>query len=172
MRNAAMSDTTDLARVCEALLEERDKAKGDLVSTQKRLEAMVEQRERIKKEEGGLGLEEFLKKALERFDEEVGLRKPRWHHGHPSQPRYGTKIRNGREELHKGEQLVIDKIHQLRTQGKSLRWIAHLLTEDGVLTKCRGKKWHPEMVSRILKTTGGEVAREVDAKADLNKPLR
>lgn len=38
----------------------------------------------------------------------------------------------------------------MRSQGMSLRSIAKTLNELKVPTKNKGKKWHPEMVRRVL----------------------
>jgi len=38
----------------------------------------------------------------------------------------------------------------MRQSGMTLRQIARFLSEIGVPTKNRGKKWHPEMVNRII----------------------
>lgn len=52
--------------------------------------------------------------------------------------------------MHKTEQRVIDAIRQMKDEGLSLRAIARCLDGMKVPTKNRGKKWHPEMVKRIL----------------------
>ena len=51
---------------------------------------------------------------------------------------------------HLAESRVIKAVDELRSQGLSLRQIAKFLDQIGVPTKCRGKKWHPEMVKRLL----------------------
>lgn len=85
---------------------------------------------------------------LSRFD--IPLREPHGHHGHPSQVKFGSKIRHGRSVDHYNELKVIETIKNLRAKGLSLRQIARTLSILGISTKQRGKKWHPESVSRIL----------------------
>ena len=48
------------------------------------------------------------------------------------------------------EKRVIKAIIEMREQGMTLRQVASCLDHIGVPTKKRGKKWHPEMVKRIL----------------------
>ena len=71
-------------------------------------------------------------------------------HGNPSQPRYGYRLQKGKPVRHLAESRVIKAVDELRSQGLSLRQIAKFLDQIGVPTKCRGKKWHPEMVKRLL----------------------
>lgn len=52
---------------------------------------------------------------------------------------------------HLSEQRVIKAIQGLDAQGLSLRQIAKFLSQTGVPTKNKGVKWHPMMISRILK---------------------
>ncbi len=60
---------------------------------------------------------------------------------------------NARVEEFKVEQKVITAVKQMREQGLSLRQIAKNLSAMGVPTKCAGKKWHPEMVKRMLEAS-------------------
>ena len=80
----------------------------------------------------------------------IRLRSAHQNHGRPSQPRFGKRLIKGSEVEFKHEQRVIEAIVRMRKEGLSLRAIARCLTEMRVSTKCRGKKWHPEMVSRVL----------------------
>ncbi len=91
---------------------------------------------------------EAVRNGLRRFD--IDVRASGQHHGRPSQPRFGVKIRHGRSVDHEFEQGVIKSVHQLKSQGLSLRKIAQTLTGLDIPTKKRGQAWHPEMVSRIL----------------------
>jgi hypothetical protein len=86
--------------------------------------------------------------GLKRFG--IPLRRPHRPHRHPSQPRYGRKISEGQATEHKTEAKVIEAITEMRATGMGLRAIARCLSQMGIPTKCRGKKWHPEMVRRIL----------------------
>lgn len=86
--------------------------------------------------------------GLARFG--IPIREPHYHHGHPSQPRYGKKLQNNELVDHENEQRVIQVIKELHDKGLSLREIARFLSKMKIATKCRGKAWHPEMVKRIL----------------------
>jgi hypothetical protein len=80
----------------------------------------------------------------------IPARVPHQPHGRQSQPRYGQKRVEGKVGEHKTEQRVINAVREMRANGLTLRAIASCLGEMKVPTKCRGKKWHPEMVKRIL----------------------
>ncbi len=80
----------------------------------------------------------------------VEFREHGQHHGRPAQVRYGQKIRCGRTESHLGELRVIKAVMEMQEGGLSLRKIAKVLTNFKVPTKCRGKKWHPQMIKRIV----------------------
>jgi hypothetical protein len=84
---------------------------------------------------------------------EIPVRRANQPHGRPSQPRYGQRVKGGRTEAHLPEKRVIKTVLDLRSVGMSLRQIARYLDKAGVPTKARGKKWHPEMVNRILRFT-------------------
>lgn len=91
---------------------------------------------------------EAVRKGL--IDAGIKLREPHRPHGRPSQPRYGERIVHGQARPHLAEQRTINAVRDLREQGLTLRQIARFLDQIGAPTKCRGRKWHPEMVSRIL----------------------
>ncbi|PIU01301.1 MAG: hypothetical protein COT74_02020 [Bdellovibrionales bacterium CG10_big_fil_rev_8_21_14_0_10_45_34] len=91
---------------------------------------------------------EAVRRGLERY--QIPIREKSRHHGNPSQPRYGQKVVKGRSTEFKAEQRVITAIQEMKAQGLSLRQIAKVLDQMGISTKCRGKKWHPEMVKRVL----------------------
>jgi transposase len=100
-----------------------------------------------------LSSKEAVRNALKRFD--IPARDAHIpHHGRLSSPKYGSKLRSGRASPHVAEQQMIETIKALRSQGLTLRKVAEILTSMGVPTKKRGKSWHPEMVKRILGTTG------------------
>ena len=80
----------------------------------------------------------------------IQIREPNRPHGHPAQPRYGEKIYCGKSKPYIAEQRVINAILGLNAQKLSLRQIASFLDQIGVPTKCRGRKWHPQMIARIL----------------------
>lgn len=80
----------------------------------------------------------------------IALREPSKPHGRQSQPKYGQRKVNGIVVEYKHERGIINAVMQMREQGLSLRQIAKNLSAMGVPTKCNGKKWHPEMVKRLL----------------------
>ncbi len=87
--------------------------------------------------------------ALRRFD--IPIREPhRPHHGRQSQPKFGQRRVKGRLRNHERERTVIGVIEKLHAEGMSLRQIATTLQEMGIPTKCKGRRWHPEMVRRVL----------------------
>lgn len=88
--------------------------------------------------------------GLARFG--ITVREPHFHHGHPSQPRYGQKFRNHKLIEHKTEQRIINVVKELHEKGFSLRQIAKVLSEMKIVTKGKGKRWHQEMVRRILQS--------------------
>ena len=83
-------------------------------------------------------------------DNGVQIRRPHQHHGHPAQPRYGEQYRKGKLVRHLGEVRVGRTVVEMRETGLTLRQIAKFLDHIGVPTKCRGKRWHPELVKRVL----------------------
>jgi len=86
--------------------------------------------------------------ALVRFG--IPIREAHYHHGHPSQPRFGQKYQKKKLINNREEQRAIRIIKYLRDKGLSMRHIARLLGEMKIATKNQGKRWHPEMVRRIL----------------------
>jgi IS30 family transposase len=90
--------------------------------------------------------------GLKRFG--IPIREPHQHHGHPSQPRYGTKFKRNHLIDFKNEQRVIRVVKELRAKGLSLRQITKFLNEMNVATKYRRRGWHPEMIRRILNFSG------------------
>jgi hypothetical protein len=80
----------------------------------------------------------------------IGLRLQGQHHGHPSQPRFGTQIIKGRTAPHLGELRISQMVSRYHADGLSLRKIASMLNKQKIPTKTRRGSWHPEMVSRLL----------------------
>jgi hypothetical protein len=78
-------------------------------------------------------------------------------HGRQSQPKYGQRKLKGNVVAYKLEQKIIRTAAQMSEQGLSLRQIAKNLSAMGVPTKCNGKKWHPEMVKRLLAYSSGTI---------------
>ncbi len=93
----------------------------------------------------------FVWDALKRFEIPIRSKSAGQAKGRKSQPRYGVRMLNGIETPHLGELRVIVAAKEMHDQGLSLRKIAQILTKMGAPTKCQGRSWHPEMVSRILK---------------------
>ncbi len=62
---------------------------------------------------------------------------------------------------------------ELTRQGLGLRAVAKALTELGIPTKLRGKRWHPQMIRRILSdqdqaaTTLFKIGDEIGGNEDL-----
>ena len=77
--------------------------------------------------------------------------KPKKGTPHKRPPRYGEKFVKGNTIDHLAELRVIKSILKMRETGLSLRQIAKVLDELKVPTKNKGRGWHPEMISRILK---------------------
>lgn len=80
----------------------------------------------------------------------IQIREKSQHHGRPAQPKFGLRLTRNKLVEHKAEQRVVDSIIQMKAEGLSLRAIARCLDQMKVPTKSQGKKWHPEMVKRIL----------------------
>jgi hypothetical protein len=80
----------------------------------------------------------------------IPLREKSQHHGRPAQLKFGQRVMKDQLIDHKSEQRVVDSIRQMKDEGLSLRAISRCLDQMKVPTKMRGKKWHPEMVKRIL----------------------
>lgn len=81
----------------------------------------------------------------------ISVREPHLPHlGRESQPAYGKRRLRGKAAEAPVEQRVIKAIHDLKAQGLGLRGIAKALSQLGVSTKSKGKRWHPQMVKRIL----------------------
>lgn len=80
----------------------------------------------------------------------IHLREKSQHHGRPAQPKFGQRVIKNHLVEHKSEQRVVDSINQMKAEGLSLRAIARCLDQMKVPTKMKGKKWHPEMVKRII----------------------
>ena len=81
----------------------------------------------------------------------IPIREAHKPHGRPAQPRFGKRVVAGKTQAHIAETRVVKAVVDMRAQGMTLRQIAAFLSQIGVPTKCRGKGWHPQMVSRILK---------------------
>lgn len=88
------------------------------------------------------------------IDSGITLREAHRPHGRQSQAKYGQRRANGSIVEYKLEQKIIRAVAQMWEQGLSLRQIAKNLSAMGVPTKCNGKKWHPQMVKRLLTCAG------------------
>ena len=65
-------------------------------------------------------------------------------------PRFGYANEEGRVATLDSERSILDKMHEMRKDGASLRRIARWLNESGVPTKQGGAKWYPATVSGVL----------------------
>ena len=77
LRNAAAAGAANLVEVCAALLEEKKKVVGESATEQARLEALLARRDRLASDLQGRSLEEYLAKAMTKFDENSDLQKKR-----------------------------------------------------------------------------------------------
>jgi hypothetical protein len=80
----------------------------------------------------------------------IKLRGRSHHNGNPSQARFGQRVVKRKLVEHKTEQRVVDSVLRMKKEGLGLRAIARCLDEMKVPTKQQGRRWHPEMVKRIL----------------------
>ena len=87
-------------------------------------------------------------KALRHF--EIPIREPHLPHGRHSQTRYGERRLKEKTTPFKKEERVIKTIKELAKEGLSYRRICELLTSMRIPTKHKRRKWHPEMIRRIL----------------------
>ena len=71
-------------------------------------------------------------------------------HGRQSQPRFGNKRIHGKITSHKEEMKTVGVIKNLYDKGLSLREICKIMSEMKIPTKNKSRKWHPEMIKRIL----------------------
>ena len=77
---------------------------------------------------------------------------------------YGYDLASDRTTLvpNDTEQVVIQEIRELRSQGKKLQEIAEGLTERGIPTKTgKSRNWTHQVVARILARTDSPIHREV-----------
>ena len=88
-------------------------------------------------------------KALRHF--EIPIREPHLPHGRHSQTRYGERRFKEKTAPFKKEERVVKTITELAKEGLSYRRICEILTNMKVPTKNKGRKWHPEMIRRILR---------------------
>jgi len=96
----------------------------------------------------GFSKQTILKKLSE-FN--IPIREPHKPHGRYAQLPYGKRCHGGSSAPFKKELQIIQRIKNLRAQGKSLREIAQTLNLKGVPTKCKSRSgWHPQMVKRCL----------------------
>lgn len=63
---------------------------------------------------------------------------------------YGYEMKNGYMEIIESEATVVRNIFALYIEGKSLKEIAEILTEQGIVYYLEKNKWNKNMVSRII----------------------
>lgn len=64
-------------------------------------------------------------------------------------PPLGYRAESGELVEDPDEMVVVERIRELRDEGKSLRQIAEVLTGEGLRPK-RAERWHPHMIKRVL----------------------
>ncbi len=64
-------------------------------------------------------------------------------------PAFGLRAENRTLVPESGEQVTLERIRALHSEGRSLRTIAATLTEEGHRAK-RSDRWHPESLRRIV----------------------
>ena len=67
--------------------------------------------------------------------------------------RSGIRAEGGELVEDTDEMVVVERIRELRAEGKSLRQIAETLTGEGLSPK-RSERWHPYTVKRVLDRVG------------------
>ena len=77
IRKAALSGLANLAEVCAALLDEKDYAAKELTVKQAALEDLRARKQRLKADLESRSLENYLQKAMEKFDTKSDLEKKR-----------------------------------------------------------------------------------------------
>lgn len=86
--------------------------------------------------------------ALKKF--QIPIREPHLPHGRQSQTKYGDKRFKGLVTSFKKEEETAKAIKDMADKGLSLREICKILTTMKIPTKNKHRKWHPEMLRRIL----------------------
>ena len=81
----------------------------------------------------------------------VALRRDGIPHYRKSQLAYGEKLHNDRIVPHLGELRIIEKLHELRQQGRSYAHLADWANESGIPTKNRSKRWDRRTIFEILR---------------------
>ena len=87
-------------------------------------------------------------KKLKEFN--ITTRAPHLPHGRLSQTKYGMKLQKGTLKPLKKEMRVIALIKKLHAKKLSYRNICEILINMGISTKNKSRKWHPEMIRRII----------------------
>lgn len=86
--------------------------------------------------------------ALKKF--QIPIREPHLPHGRQSQAKYGQKRFKGLVTSFKKEEEIAKAIKDMTDKGLSLREVCKILTTMKIPTKNKHRKWHPEMIRRIL----------------------
>ena len=77
LRNAAVAGAANLVEVCAALIEEKKKVADEIAIEQAKLESLRVRRDRLASDLQGRSLEDYLGKAMTKFDEKSDLQKKR-----------------------------------------------------------------------------------------------
>ena len=91
--------------------------------------------------------------ALKKF--QIPIRERYKPHKRESQTRYGQKRLKGKTVSYKREEEIIGVIKDLTDKGLSLREVCQILTSMKIPTKNKFRKWHPEIIRRILEANKG-----------------
>jgi hypothetical protein len=87
-------------------------------------------------------------KALK--EHKIQTREPHKNHSQSSYLIYGKKQMRKKLVNYKEEQIVIKTILQMSKQGLSLKQIGDNLQALEIPTKNQGRKWHPQVIKRII----------------------
>lgn len=90
-----------------------------------------------------------IRSALKRF--KIPIREKGNPGFRPAQVPFGYRRERGLLAPYLEEQKIIEAIMKMADGGVSYRKICEFLSTMKVPTKMRGRKWHPEMIRRILK---------------------
>lgn len=72
-------------------------------------------------------------------------------------PHYGYRAEGGALVADQGEQAALERIQELRAEGRSYREVASILTQEGFRPK-RSDRWHVESLRRIVARQGALLA--------------
>ena len=83
-------------------------------------------------------------------------------------PAFGQRADSGALVTNEREQLAIERMIELRAEGRSLREVAEALDQEGLGPR-RGGKWHPTTLARVLERAA--VARPADGPTQAERRI-